>query len=69
MEVDTGAAVSIVSEKRLKKVLPHAEIKATDVKLKMYTSERMGVTPVAVNYGEQRKKLTLYVTKGEAPPY
>ena len=70
MEVDTGAAVSIVSEKRLKKVLPHAEIKVTDVKLKMYTSERiplLGVTRVAVKYGEQRKKLILYVTKGEGP--
>ena len=70
MEVDTGAAVSIVSEQRLKKVLPHAEIKATDVKLKTYMSERiplLGVTRVTVKYREQRKKLTLYVTKGEGP--
>ena len=54
----------------MKKVLPKAEIKATNVKLKMYTSERippLGVTRVSVKYGEQSKKLTLYVTKGDGP--
>lgn len=70
MEVDTGAAVSIISEQRLKKVLPDAEIKATNVKLRTYTSERIplvGVTQVTVKYGEQSKKMTLYVTKGDGP--
>lgn len=51
MEVDTGAAISIVSEQRLKKVLPHAEIQESDVKLKTYTSEQiplLGVTRATV---------------------
>ena len=39
MKDDTGAAmfIVIVSEQILKKVLPHAEIKAIDVKLKTFT--------------------------------
>ena len=47
MEVDTGAAVSIISEQGLRKILPDAEIKATIVKLRTFTSERIplwGVT-------------------------
>ena len=70
MEVDTGAAVSVISEQRLKKVLPDAEIKATNVKLRTYTAERiplLGVTQVTVKYGEQSKKMTLYVTKRDGP--
>ena len=70
MEIDTGAAVSIISEQELKKVLPDAEIKETNVKLRTYTSERiplLGVTQVTVKYGEQSRKLTLYVTKGDGP--
>ena len=70
MVVDTGAAVSIISEQRLKKILPDAEIKATNIKLRTYTSERIplvGVTQVTVKYGEQSKRMTLYVTKGDGP--
>jgi hypothetical protein len=70
MEVDTGAAVSILSEQGLRKILPDAEIKATNVKLRTFTSERIplrGVTRVTVKYGDQSKKLTLYVTKGDGP--
>ena len=70
MEIDTGAAVSIISEQELKKVLPDAEIKEMNVKLRTYTSERiplLGVTQVTVKYGEQSRKLTLYVTKGDGP--
>ena len=69
-ENDTGAVVSIISEQRLKKVLLEAEIKATNVKLRTYTLERihlLGVTQVTVKYGEQSKRLTLYVTKGAGP--
>ena len=40
MEVDTGAAVSIISEQRLK-VLLDAGIKAINVKLRTYTLERI----------------------------
>ena len=61
MEVDTGAAVSLISYKRLKQVLPKIEIRKTTVVLRTYTSE---VIPVR---GEVWKKLTLYVTRDEGP--
>ena len=70
MEVDTGAAVSIISEQQLRKILPDAKIEATNVKLKTYTAERipmLGVTRVMVKYEGQSKRLTLYVTKGDGP--
>ena len=60
-----GAAVSVVSEGRLRKVLPDAEFKATNIKLKTYihihthtyTSERItlrGVTWVTCIYMSHR---------------
>ena len=70
MEVDTGAAVSLISYKRLKRVLPRIKIKKTTVVLRTYTSEIIpvsGEVQVNVAYGEQRKKLTLYVTKEDGP--
>ena len=39
MEVDTGAAVSLISYKRLKQVLPRIKIRKTTVVLRTYTSE------------------------------
>ena len=70
MEVDTGAAVSLISEWTLKQVLPKAAIHNTTVVLRTYTSERIpvrGELQVMVQYGNQKKRLTLYVTKGEGP--
>lgn len=46
MEVDTGAAVSIISEQRLKQVVPEAVIKKTRVKLRTYTLESIPVCGV-----------------------
>ena len=70
MEVDTGVAVSLISEHRLKQVLPKAAIYNTAVVLQNYTSERIpviGELQVMVQYGDQKKQLTLYVTKGDGP--
>ena len=70
MEVDTGAAVSLISYKSLKEVLPRIRVKKTTVVLRMYTSEIIPVrreVQVYVSYGEQEKELTLYVTKEEGP--
>ena len=70
MEVDTGAAVSLISYKKLKQVLPRVVIKKTNVVLRTYTSEVIpvrGEVQVNVSYGEQKKLLTLYVTKQEGP--
>ena len=70
MEVETGAAVSLISYKKLKQVLPRIKIKKTMVVLRTYTSEVIpvrGEVQVMVTYGEQEKKLTLYVTRQEGP--
>ena len=70
MEVDTGAAVSLISYKQLKQVLPRIKIKKTTVVLRKYTSEVIpvwGKVQVMVTYGEQKKQLTLYVTRQEGP--
>lgn len=59
MEVDTGVAVSIILEQGLRKILPDAEINATNVKLRTFTSERIplrGVTQVTVKYTETRAR-------------
>ncbi len=70
MEVDTGAAVSLISECQLQQVLPGAKPKRTNIVLRTYTSEPIpvvGELRVTVQYGTQRKQLTLYVIKGEGP--
>ena len=70
MEVDTGAAVSLISYKKLKQVLPRIRIRKTTVVLRTYTSEVIpvrGEVQVNVTYGEQKKLLTLNVTKQEGP--
>ena len=68
--MDTGAAVSLISYQRLKRVLPGIKIRKTTVILRMYTSEIIpvrGEVQVDVTYGDQMKKLTLYVTRDEGP--
>lgn len=70
MEVDTGAAVSLISYKRLKQVLPRIRVQKTTVVLRTYTSEVIpvrGEVQVNVTYGEQKKQLTLYVTRQDGP--
>ena len=67
-EVDTGASVSLVSEQKLRKVLPHLKLKKANVALRTYTAEEiplLGETELEVQYGRQRERLTLYVVKGK----
>ena len=67
MEVDGHSSLH---EQRLKQVLPKAAIHSTAVVLLTYTSERIpvrGELQVMVQYSEQKKQLTLYVTKGDRP--
>ena len=70
MEVDTGAAVSLISYRKLKQVPSRIKVNKTSVVLRTYTSEIIpvrGEVQVNVAYGEQKKKLTLYVTKQDGP--
>ena len=70
MEVDTGAAVAIISEHTRKEILPQTKPHASKIILKTYTDERMpvvGELTVEVSYGQQCKKLPLIVVEGEGP--
>ncbi|PIK56483.1 hypothetical protein BSL78_06598 [Apostichopus japonicus] len=68
MEVDTGASMSIVSEKTFKANWPNKEWHKTDIVLRTYTGatvEILGETEVTVEYQRQKCKLLLIVIRGE----
>ena len=68
MEVDTGAAVSLVSEVTCRRVWPDLQLEATTKKLQTYSGEALtlvGEAEVAVKYGSQQVKLPLLVVAGE----
>ena len=70
MEVDTGAAVSIISQKVQEKLLPNVEVRPSRVLLRTYTGQHMSVVgeiTVEVKYAEQAASLVLIVVKGEGP--
>lgn len=71
MEVDTGAAVSIVSEKLFKTLQEEgAVLRPSQAKLCTYTGESirtMGTTDVTVEHGGQNRTLPLIVTHGDGP--
>lgn len=67
MEIDTGAAVSLVSYAVYKETLQHLPLQPTSLKLKTYTGESVpikGVVNVVVQVNGQTAKLPLYVVKG-----
>ena len=69
-EVDTGAAVSIMSHSSYKQYLPHVKLNSTEVGLQTYTAEPMkvlGEAQVQVIYGEYKGTLKLYVVEGAGP--
>ena len=70
MEVDTGAALSIISEKTRKTFFPSEKLRPSDLVLKTYTNEPLkvvGTLNVRVQYEDQLKKLVLVVTAGDGP--
>ena len=70
MEVDTGAACSIVSEKTYHKLFPGMLLQPTSVRLHTYSGEPLtvlGEREVEVRYGEQVKRLWVLVVKGDGP--
>ena len=71
MELDTGAAVSIIAESQLKRILPRIKLKPSKIKLETYTGEKMpvvGEVPVEVQYAEQTELLSFVVVAQEGPP-
>ena len=70
MEVDTGAALSIISETTRKARFPGLRLHKSNVILKTYTEEPMQVVGnlhVRVHYGSQQAKLVLVVVGGDGP--
>ena len=71
MEVDTGAAVSIISQAQQRTLLPDVTLHASPVHLKTYTGERMNVvgeTMVSVSHNHQQESLPLIVVAEDGPP-
>ena len=71
MELDTGAAVSVMSNQAFKKLFPQAKLNKSQLILKTYTGQIMKVVgefPVDVRYKEQQKSLDLVIVEGGGPP-
>jgi len=71
MEIDTGAAISIISQDTLKRIFGSEEPKLTQTgKLRTYTGEELGVlgkTTVSVMYNNQSANLPITVVRGTGP--
>ena len=70
MEVDTGAAVSVMSHSCYEKVKASNALVKSGLKLKTYTGEVVnpeGVGEVEVEYQNQRFQLPITVVKGDVP--
>ena len=67
MEIDTGAAVTVVGEASYQNSRGHIPLVDTSLQLRTYTGETvkpLGKCIVKVTYEEQEKRLPLYVVKG-----
>lgn len=70
MGIDTGAAVSIISEKLFQNAFSVEPLDVTGIMLKMCTEELISVLgqfQTTVNYENQNKQLPLVVVKGARP--
>ncbi|XP_040355390.1 uncharacterized protein K02A2.6-like [Ixodes scapularis] len=68
MQIDTGAAVTIVPESVAKTVFPHVKCEPSRVNLKTYTGERIpvkGQCDVSVTYENQTLKLPVIVVDNQ----
>ena len=70
MELDTGAAVSLVSEETHNQHWPQQQLEGSNTRLKTYSREyleTLGNINVSVGYGDQQVTLPLVVIKGKGP--
>lgn len=70
MEIDTGAAVSIISQQEYRRSFAHLPLEGARVKLKTYTGECipvLGQFTATVQYEDQVNELPLIVVKGNGP--
>ena len=70
MELDTGAAMTIMSETQFKELLPGVELRESNVLLKTYSGERLpvkGESVVRVQHNGQSQELVLTIVAGQGP--
>ena len=70
MEIDTGAAVSLISEDTYRKKFSKLQLTASAVRLATYTTQRIevcGEVRVRVRLGDQEKHCRLVVVAGKGP--
>ena len=70
MEVDTGAAVSLMSVTTQKRLFPRAKLMKSTTQLQTYSAEALSVSgtiQVKVRYGSYVGTHTLYVVNGQGP--
>ena len=71
MEIDTGAAVSLISQTTQEDLFPSARLDKSSLVLRTYTAETipvLGQMEVEVRYGEYTGHHKLYVVRGKGPP-
>ncbi|KAL5460041.1 hypothetical protein EMCRGX_G033456 [Ephydatia muelleri] len=70
MEIDTGAAVSIIPERVHQELFPYLKPQNTRVRLRTYTAEQitvLGTISVQVKYKNQTRTLSLFVVNTDGP--
>jgi len=70
MEVDTGSAVTLVSEYTFKNKWPDTPLQTSSIKLHTYTNESLqvlGQIEAKVEYNKQKAQLPLIVVEGNGP--
>ena len=70
MEVDTGAALSLISDATCQALFPREKLHPTKIILKTYTDDPLEVKEklhMHVQYGDQKEKLALVVVGGNGP--
>ena len=70
MELDTGSAVSLVSEHTFKSKWPDTHLQISTVKLRTYSNESLqvlGQVEAKIQYNEQSVQLPLIVVEGNGP--
>ena len=71
IEVDTGAAITLISQATWKNLFPKLTLQKSRVTLKTYTAEKLrvlGQREVSVEHNGQKKLLIVTVVDGDGPP-
>ena len=70
MEVDTGASLSVLSEKTFRKFWPEQVLQKASAKIRTYTGESLkvvGCMEADITYGDQESHVSLLVVEGQGP--